>query len=350
MVLAEPGTLEPKIQEYLRPAIDMKKYLVITIDVEPDCSSTWHYSDPLRFKGVSEGIAQILQPLFNTFDVTPTYLINNVVLEDDCSVKTLLQLQGKYELGTHLHPEFIEPFKKYEDYAGKKGEANCCFYPPHIESEKIKNITTLFENRFGYKPGAFRAGRYSAGSNTMSSLASLGYLVDTSITPHICWNDKSREKPVDFTNAPEQPYFMEGEDITMENTSGEILQVPISIALKKRPFLREFIVSGGGLHHALRKYKPVWLRPYYSSANEMIELAKQYNLAYQNRDKMVLNMMFHNVELLPGLSPYTQSEAKSREYLEQLKIFFTFCKQENFNCIGLSDLHKIYRNQQLCYK
>ena len=321
----------------------MKKYLVVTIDVEPDCSATWHYTDPLGFKAVSKGIAQILQPLFNQNDITPTYLINNVVLEDDSSVKTFLDLPGKYELGTHLHPEFIEPLKKYEDYAGKKGVANCCFYPPEIESEKIKNITTLFENKFGYRPLAFRAGRYSAGSNTISSLAGLGYLADTSITPHLCWNDASREKPVDFTNAPEQPYFMEVEDITKENTSGKILQVPISIALKKRPVFREFIVSGGGLRHALRKYKPVWLRPYYSSADEMIELARQYESTYQRQDHIVLNMMFHNVEVLPGLSPYTKSEAKCREYLEQLSIFFSFCKRENFISLGMTDLHGIYR-------
>ncbi len=222
--------------------------------------------------------------------------------------------------------------------------ANCCFYPPDIESKKIENITVLFENRFGHKPIAFRAGRYSAGSNTISSLASLGYLVDTSVTPHLCWNDVSREKPVDFTNAPEQPYFMEIEDITKENTKGEILEVPISIALKKRRVLREFIASGGGLNHAFRKYKSVWLRPYYSSADEMIELAGQFNSTYQHMDKMVLNMMFHNVEVLPGLSPYTQSEATCKEYLKQLEIFFTFCKLENYISVGLSDLHKIYRN------
>lgn len=225
----------------------------------------------------------------------------------------------------------------------KKGVANCCFYPPDIESEKIKNITTLFENKFGYKPLAFRAGRYSAGTNTIRSLARLGYLADTSITPHLCWNDASREKPVDFRNAPEQPYFMEEEDITKENNRGKILQVPISIALKKRPAFREFIVSGGGLRHALRKYKPVWLRPYYSSAAEMIELARQYESTYQHQDNIVLNMMFHNVEVLPGLSPYTKSEAKCREYLEQLSIFFSFCKLENFISLGMTDLNRIYR-------
>src|SRR5688572_2173397 len=115
----------------------MKKYLVITIDVEPDCSPNWSYSSPLAFRGVSEGISQILQPLFNRYGMQPTYLLNNVVIEDDASCEVLRTLDGKYELGTHLHPEFIEPQKTEFDYAGKRGAANCCFYPPDIEFEKL---------------------------------------------------------------------------------------------------------------------------------------------------------------------------------------------------------------------
>ncbi|HXB07294.1 MAG TPA: hypothetical protein VNW04_09265, partial [Puia sp.] len=99
----------------------MKKYLAVSIDVEPDCSADWTYSDPLGFKGVSLGIAGRLQPLFNEFDITPTYLINNVVLEDKESVGVFRELPGKYELGTHLHPEFIAPEKKFDAYAGKSG-------------------------------------------------------------------------------------------------------------------------------------------------------------------------------------------------------------------------------------
>src|SRR6185436_20824439 len=99
----------------------MNVYLVVTIDVEPDCTPTWQYSNPLKFRGVSVGIKERLQPLFNKYDITPTYLINNVVLEDPQSIKVLAGLEGKFELGTHLHPEFIEPEKTHADYAGKRG-------------------------------------------------------------------------------------------------------------------------------------------------------------------------------------------------------------------------------------
>lgn len=321
----------------------MKSYLVITIDVEPDCSSSWHYSDPLTFKGVSIGIGERLQPLFNKYNIVPTYLINNVVLENSESVNIFKKLPGRYELGTHLHPEFIEPEKKYSDYGGKKGEENLCHYSPEIEFKKIKNITSLFEKSFGYKPKSFRAGRYSAGPNTIKSLAKLDYLVDTSITPHIRWNDITRKHPIDFRDAPEQPYFIDFEKLNHENKNSSILEVPISIAVRRRNPIREFIVSGGGLLKEKRVYKPIWLRPYYSNLSDMLFLYHNYSLSYFNRDCIVYNMMFHNVEVLPGLSPYTKNENDCKSYLADLEKFFIFCKQNQVTNIGISELYNEFK-------
>jgi hypothetical protein len=321
----------------------MKKYLAVTVDVEPDSSSGWQYSDPLQFEGVHVGIKDRLQPLFMEYGIVPTYLVSNIVLENPSCVDTLGNLPGDCELGTHLHPEFIEPAKRFSDYAGKKGEANCCFYPPEIEFEKIQNITILFENAFGFRPKSFRAGRYSAGINTIKSLVKLGYQVDSSITPHVLWDDRTREFPVDFTGAPEQPYWISEEAITREDHRGELLEIPISIQLKRRNAIREFIVAGGGLRRKLRKHKPVWLRPFFSSANEMIGIAEQFCEDYQYKDKIVLNMMFHNVEVLPGLSPYTHSESDCVNYLNQMVRFFRFCRQDNFIPLGLNELYKSYR-------
>ena len=105
----------------------MNKYLTITIDVEPDCSPDWRYSNPLTFNGIREGIGNRLQPLFNQYGIVPTYLINNVALEDPQSIEVFKNLPGKFELGTHLHPEFIEPAKQYSDYSGKKGKPIAAF-------------------------------------------------------------------------------------------------------------------------------------------------------------------------------------------------------------------------------
>ena len=310
-------------------------YLAITIDVEPDCTLTWHYSSPLKFEGVSVGIKKLLQPLFDKYQISPTYLINNVVLENADSVEIFKNLSGSFELGTHLHPEFIEPEKTVFQYAGSKGEANCCFYSEDIEFEKIKNITTLFEKQFGYKPLSFRAGRFSAGANTMTSLESLGYKVDTSVTPHMRWADKTREKPVDYTNHPEQPYWY----------NKNILEVPVSIIRKSRFSIKEILKSGFGIRRKPQLHKNLWLRPVYSNVKEFGEILKHTINSNQTSESIVLNMMFHNVEVMPGLSPYCKNETDCANYLKDLESFFIFCKEYKVESIKLSDLYDVYQKK-----
>jgi len=321
----------------------MKRYLVITIDVEPDCTPSWRYSSPLTFTGVSEGIKNRLQPLFNKYQVAPTYLINNVVLEDDQSCKILASLEGKYELGTHLHPEFIEPQKTVFDYAGKKGEANCCFLAPEIEFEKINSITRLFEQRFNYRPVSFRAGRFSAGSNTIDSLSRLNYKVDTSVTPNVNWNDRTREKPVDYSDFPEQPYFMKAGTINDEDVTGSILQVPVSITERRTSIVSELKRTYFGLRHKIKPVRAVWLRPVFSSFNNFVNIVTEFEDRYKVNEMIVYNMMFHNVEVMPGLSPYTTTEDECRRYLGDLERFFIFCKQNNITGITLNDVYNLYR-------
>jgi hypothetical protein len=102
--------------------------------------------------------------------------------------------------------------------------------------------------------------------------------------------------------------------------------------------VKEFVISGAGLLQAKRRYKPVWLRPYYSSFDDMLFLYNQYLSAYRSRDCIVYNMMFHNVEVLPGLSPYTSTDEDCKKYITQLEQFFIFCRQNKVINIGLSDL------------
>lgn len=321
----------------------MKIFLVVTIDVEPDCSPNWRYSSPLRFEGVKKGIPERLQPLFNKYGIAPTYLINNVVLEDEESCNIFRQLNGNFELGTHLHPEFISPMKLFNDYAGRKGEANCCFLPPEIEFEKIENITRLFSARFGYMPVSFRAGRFSAGSNTILSLGRLGYKVDTSVTPHVKWADKTRELPVDFTNAREQPYFIREGSVLDQSDAGTILQVPVSIILKKTSLIKELKRTYLGTRHPVSSYRPVWLRPAFSTTKELIEVAERYRILYASEKQVVLNMMFHNVEVMPGLSPYSITEKDCATYLKQLEDFFSYCAINSIQGITLRDVYERFR-------
>jgi len=328
----------------------MKKFLAITIDVEPDCSSDWSYSNPLSFRGMHEGIGKILHPLFGRHQMKPTYLLNSVVMEDRGSVELLNNLPGQFELGTHLHPEFVEPQKKFYDYAGKSARRNSCFYPADIEKEKLVTITRMFEDKFNRKPTSFRAGRFSAGPNTITSLLDLGYKVDTSVTPHINWNDSTREEPVNFTNAPEQPYFIKEGTITGQSAKKEgLLQVPVSVGMLKRNPLQELAASGMGMRRKINWNKRVWLRPAFAKFEDMKALVAQYSRKYQDREAIVFNMMFHNVEVLPGLSPYTITQHACDLYKNDLENFFEFCNAHDIKGICLTDTYNLYREKPVIH-
>lgn len=299
----------------------------MTIDVEPDCSPNWVYSDPLTFEGVSNGIRQILHPLFNAYKISPTYLINNVVLEDKTSVDIFRSLQGKFELGTHLHPEFIEPKKLYDNYAGKKAEANCCFLPPDIESRKLHSITRLFIKQFGYAPASFRAGRFSAGGNTIKTLRELGYKVDSSVTPGILWNDKSREGTVDYSNQPVYPYWVDAQSYPGKGINS-ILEVPVTIGEIRKWLIRSSVQ---------------WLRPFYSTTSQMISLSKKIIRDAGKKQPVVLNMMFHNVEVMAGLSPYSVDKAAADKLLKQIEDYLRWTKRNNFTGATLSEIYERMR-------
>jgi len=283
----------------------------VTIDVEPDCGPRWVYANPLSFRGVSEGIAGRLEPLFQRLGVKPTYMISNVVLEDAASVDILSGLKSGAELGAHLHPEFIEPEKRFSEYGGRRGLDNSCFLPPDIEAAKLANLTALYERRFGRRPVSFRAGRFSAGPNTFVALAKLGYKVDTSVTPHINWCDPTHEHPVDFSQAPEQPHWQ-----------GELLEVPVSIGVIRRFF----------------RSHTVWLRPVYATPDRMRLLIDAFAKKYGAQ--VVLNMMFHNVEVLPNLSPYTANESECGRYLQSLEHTLSYMLKAGFESATLSEVYE----------
>jgi hypothetical protein len=307
------------------------RYFAITIDVEPDCTPSWHYSNPLTFEGIQIGIKERLQPLFNRYKVLPTYLINNVVMEDEKNVDTFLHLEGEFELGTHLHPEFIEPDKVYCKYDGIKAEANQCFLPPAIELAKMENITNRFIKCFGRRPLSFRAGRFSAGTNTISSLQKLGYKIDTSITPHINWADLSRQMPVDYTYAPEQPFFIGGDEKLKPAAESRILEIPVSIRKKRVKLFRT---------------QNIWLRPFHCLNGEIKKTAEYLLRKYKSNKVVVLNMMFHNIELVPGKSPYTQTQEQCSQFLELVEEFIVFCCDNNIKSSNLSGLYDVFEQQR----
>jgi hypothetical protein len=298
------------------------KLFTMSIDTECDHQPDWSRANPLTFENITDGIPNRLQPLFADVGAIPTYLLTVEVMEDEESVATLKSVDSDaVEFGTHLHAAFVEPEKKFHDYAGVDSpdfQSNCS---PDVEFKKLENITRLFVEKFGYAPRSFRAGRFGAGPNTLDSLERLNYHVDSSVTPRLKWHEPNG--CVDFRRAPLQLYTPQGGDIGRADTPGarRILEIPVSM----RPrFARS----------------PSWLRPWLSDVRTMKGLVHHHLKRHTKRPIVVLNMMFHSMEVIPKASPYPQSESDVRKFTEQLRQILGWCSEQGFQFSALKDVRQ----------
>jgi hypothetical protein len=298
------------------------KLFTISIDTECDHQPDWSRANPLTFENITNGIPNRLQPLFSDIGAIPTYLLTVEVMEDEECVAALKSLgNSALEFGTHLHAAFIEPEKKFFDYAGVDSPDFQCNCAPDVEFKKLENITNMFIEKFGYAPRSFRAGRYGAGPNTLSSLESLNYHVDTSVTPRLKWSEPNGL--VDYRRAPLQLYTPQVGNIGSADTPGarKILEVPVSM----RPrFARS----------------PNWLRPWLSDAETMKGLVRHHLNRFAKQPIVVLNMMFHSMEVIPKASPYPQSESDVRKFTEQLREILGWCSERGFQFSTLKDVRE----------
>jgi len=292
-------------------------YFVITIDTEADHTFDWTKSDPLTFRSVTESIPEVLDPMFKQYGAVATYLLTVEVLEDDGAIKALKKI-ADCELGTHLHPEYIEPEKKFLKYDGAYSTDFSSNYEAGVEREKIINITKLFSERIGYAPRVYRGGKFGFGENAARTLIESGYLIDTSVTPNISW--KNINGP-DFRGFSEQPYYIKN-----AHGNGKLLEVPVSIT-----FL-----------NALDKMinRPAWLRPSFSSRHVMKKLIDKITKKYKNENAIVLNMMFHSMEFFPGASPYARDRDSCCRLADSVEFILKYCKELGINFCGLSALCK----------
>jgi hypothetical protein len=131
----------------------------------------------------------------------------------------------------------------------------------------------------------------------------------------------------DFVEAPLRPYFLAYDSATSPGTS-QLLEVPVSAALNRRlPRRLQFLYARAPRNYTtkrvLRKLNIAyvrWLRPSYSSLEDMIALAT--NLARAGQP--VLNLLFHSSEAIVGGSPYNRTEAELTAFCDRLERFFAF--------------------------
>ncbi|MDB4944955.1 MAG: hypothetical protein JWP97_4489 [Labilithrix sp.] len=302
-----------------------RAYLCVSIDTECDKGKGWRVRRPLAYEGISDGVEQRLHPLFVRYGAKPTYLLSPEVMRDEASVETFRRIAAGSELGTHLHGELAEPDAREPDVTSEFQRD----YPPALERQKLTYLTDLFIRAFNHQPQSFRAGRFGIGPATIGILESLGYAVESSVTPHMDWTSAGAPG-LTFKNAPSQPYRPDPASPGEVGTSS-LLEVPVTI---RRRFVNA--LPGIGAH-----VEPRWLRPTRGTERGLVRVAEDEIAAARRASPdrpVILNAMFHNVEVVPHLSPYAANEEQARGILDRLRALLSFAHREGIAVVGLGDV------------
>jgi hypothetical protein len=173
-----------------------------------------------------------------------------------------------------------------------------------------------------------RAGRFGFSADHVAALERCGYLVDSSVAPLFC---ESHKGGPEFVEAPLRPYFLAYDSAT-EAGSSAVLELPISASLNRRlPKAMQYVYARAPkpyttkrILRALRLLRMRWLRPSYSSLDDMIALAR--DLARWNEP--VLNLLFHSSEGIVGGSPYNTTQGELDAFCARLERFLAFATRE----------------------
>ncbi|VFQ44460.1 polysaccharide deacetylase family protein [Desulfoluna butyratoxydans] len=308
----------------------MTVHVYITIDTEEDSWDTYHATD-----NPVENLARIpeLQRLFDRYGAVPTYLINWPVATDDRARDILKGIydDGRCEIGTHCHPWNTPP----HDEEISVEHSMMCNLPEALVKQKMTRLHGAIEERFHLSPVCFRAGRWGFDAKVARTLKALGYRIDTSISPFVDWSAYSGP---DFSRGLSEAYPFDPDRPMVPDPQGALLEVPPTVGfyqkngrlcyalmerLRKKPLSRLRLL---GILDRLRLLNFRWLSPELSSGAEMVRLAKQC-VRFGHR---FLNMSFHSTSMLPGKSPFVDSEEDLARFLADIEMFLDYAAGQGF--------------------
>ncbi len=323
-----PGTSRPETrtrtdERLYRPAMG-RMNLLVGIDTEGD--NQWNAEARANQKFENIYALPRLHALFARHGVRPTYLITYPVATDPRSAEVLRGLVGggDCEVGAHHHAWETPPCTR-EDIA-RHGYASAI---PRTQFEaQLDALTVAIAASVGQPPVSYRSGRFGFSAEHVAALERRGYLVESSVAPLFFEGHKGGP---DFVEAPLTPYFLAYDSATTPGAS-DLLEVPVSAALNRRlpkplqylyaraprPYMTKRVLR------ALRVVRMRWLRPSYSSLEDMVALAR----GLASDEEPVLNLLFHSSEAIIGGSPYNRTQAELDAFCERLDRFLAFATRD----------------------
>lgn len=302
----------------------MSLHLLVGIDTEGD--NQWDAAARLHQRFENIYALPRLHALFAKHGVRPTYLITHPVAVDARSVEVLRRLLDGQdcEIGAHHHAWETPPCS--EDDVRRHSYASTLPRPQFLS--QLVSLTDAIERAVARRPVSYRSGRFGFSAEHVAGLERCGYLVESSVTP--LFYEAYKGGP-EFVEAPLRPYFLAYDSATRAGSSA-VLEVPVSAALNRRiPKALQYAYARAPKPYTtkrvlrvLRVLRMRWLRPSFSSLDDMIGLAR--DLARWNEP--VLNLLFHSSEAIVGGSPYNRTQAQLDAFFDRLDRFLAYATRE----------------------
>ncbi|HEX5215147.1 MAG TPA: hypothetical protein VFV98_06760 [Vicinamibacterales bacterium] len=298
--------------------------LLVAIDTEGD--NQWDARARRHQTFVNIHRLDRLHEFFSRHGVRPTYVITYPVARDPESAAMLRTLlaRGDCEIGAHHHAWETPPC----DPADIDRHPYALSLPLDQFDAQLATLTAAITDAVGVAPISYRSGRFGFSAAHVSSLERAGYLVDSSVAP--LFYEAHKQGP-DFVGAPLTPYFLAYDDATRAGAS-RVLELPITAALNRRvPAVVEQLYARAPRNYTTKRVLRLlriahvrWLRPSYTSAEEMIALAREVVA----RSAPILNLLFHSSEVIVGGSPYNKTDAELAAFYDRLGKALTFMTRD----------------------
>ena len=299
-------------------------HLLVGIDTEGD--NQWDAAARANQRFENIYALPRLHALFARHGVRPTYVITHPVATDARSADVLRTLLagGDCEIGAHHHAWETPPCTPDD----VRRHAYASMLPRHQFEEQLASLTSAITTAVGTRPVSYRSGRFGFSSDHVTALEREGYLIESSIAPLFY---ESHKGGPEFVEAPLTPYFLAYDTATAPGTSN-LLEVPVSAALNRRlPRRLQYMYARAPRNYttkrairALGLLRLRWLRPSYSSLDDMIALARDL----VRQQVPVLNLLFHSSEAIVGGSPYNRTQAELDDFCDRLEKFLAFAVKD----------------------
>jgi hypothetical protein len=299
-------------------------HLLVGIDTEGD--NQWDAAARANQRFENIYALPRLHALFARHGVRPTYVITHPVACDPRSVEVLRSLLtgGDCEIGAHHHAWETPPCT-VDDV---RRHAYASMLPRRQFVDQLATLTTAIAEAVGARPVSYRSGRFGFSAEHTAALEDQGYLIESSVAPLFY---ESHKGGPEFVEAPLTPYFLAYDSATRPGTSN-LLEVPVTAALNRRlPRRLQYAYARAPrpyttkrLLRALGLLRVRWLRPSYSSADDMIALARDLARA----GEPVLNLLFHSSEAIVGGSPYNRTQGELDAFVDRLEKFLKFATSD----------------------